>query len=187
MLVPWGAESALCGELDIIDERALRVCANAPGLTVEAIPEDWGNAVAEARRDLIQALASLDDESAGLWIEAMPVSAAVLRAAVRRQTIAGRFVPVIGGSAYRHIGAQSLVDAIVAFLPAPAEVPRVQAIEAPLAALAFKIVRHPQAGRLVYVRVYKGVLEKGTPLLNPRLGKTERSGRLLRVFADRRD
>jgi elongation factor G len=187
VLLPWGAESALCGQLDIIDERALRACADAPGFTVEAIPEDWRDAVAEARRDLIQALASLDDEIAGLWIESMPVSAAALRSAMRRQTIAGRFVPVIGGSAYRHIGVQSLVDAIVDFLPAPAEVPRVQAIKAPLAALAFKIVRHPQAGRLVYVRVYAGMLEKGTPLLNPRLGKTERCGRLLRVFADRRD
>ena len=115
------------------------------------------------------------------------MEAAILRAAIRRQTLAGRFIPVLGGSAYRHVGVQSLVDAIVDFLPAPDEVQRTNAIEAPLAALAFKVVRHPQAGRLVYVRVYAGQLEKGTPLFNPRLGRTERCGRLLRVFADRRD
>jgi len=188
VLLPWGAESALLGQLDVIEERALRTHADSPtGFTVEAIPTEWLPAVESARRDLIQALASLDDEIAELWIDSLPVPAQALRAAIRRQTLAGRFVPVIGGSAYKHIGVSALVDAIVDFLPAPEEVQRVNAIDAPLAALAFKIVRHPQAGRLVYVRVYSGTLQKGTPLLNPRLGKTERCGRLLRVFANRRD
>ncbi|WP_395745580.1 elongation factor G [Prosthecobacter sp.] len=188
VLLPWGAESALCGQLDIIEQRALRTNAASPtGFTVEDIPAECLSAVETARRDLIQALASLDDDIAALWIEDKPVSAQTLRAAVRRQTIAGRFVPVIGGSAYKHIGVSALVDAIVDFLPAPEEVQRTQAIEAPFAALAFKIVRHPQAGRLVYVRVYNGTLQKGALLLNPRLGKTERCGRLLRVFANRRD
>ena len=188
VLLPWGAESALCGQLDVIEERALRTNAESPvGFIVEAIPSEWLDVVSAARRDLIQALASLDDEIAELWIENQPVPAQVLRAAVRRQTIAGRFVPVIGGSAYRHIGVSALVDAIVDFLPAPAEVQRAKTIDAPLAAVAFKIVRHPQAGRLVYVRVYNGTLQKGMLLLNPRLGKTERCGRLLRVFANRRD
>lgn len=188
ILLPWGAEAGLCGQIDVIDERALRTSSDSPsGFTVEAIPEAWSDTADAARRDLIQALASLDDEIAALWIESLPVDAAVLRAAVRRQTLAGRFVPVIGGSAYRHIGVQSLMDAIVDFLPAPAEVERTRAIDARLAALAFKVVRHPQAGRLVYIRVYAGTLEKGRLLLNPRLGRTERCGRLLRVFADRRD
>ncbi len=188
VLLPWGAESALRGQIDIIDERALRTNAESPaGFIVEDVPAEWLSAVETARRELIEALASLDDEIAALWIEGQPVPAQVLRAAVRRQTIAGRFVPVIGGSAYKHIGVSALVDAIVDFLPAPSEVQRAEVSGAPLAALAFKVVRHPQAGRLVYVRVYAGTLQKGVPLLNPRLGKTERCGRLLRVFADRRD
>ncbi len=188
VVLPWGAESDLLGQIDVIDEVALHADASAPaGFTVEAIPDEWRAKVSAARADLVQALASLDEEIAQLWIEGQPVSAAVLRAAVRRQTIACQFVPVLGGSAYKHVGVQSLVDAVVDFLPAPAEVVRAQPIVAPLAALAFKVVRHPQAGRLVYVRVYSGTLEKGTPLFNPRLGKTERCGRLLRVFADRRD
>ncbi len=188
VLLPWGAESALRGQIDIIDEHALRTNAESPtGFIVEDIPAEWHYAVETARRELIEALASLDDEIAALWIEGQPVPAQALRAAVRRQTIAGQFVPVIGGSAYKHIGVSALVDAIVDFLPAPSEVQRAEVAESPLAALAFKVVRHPQAGRLVYVRVYAGMLQKGVPLLNPRLGKTERCGRLLRVFADRRD
>jgi len=188
VMLPWGAESTLVGQIDVIDERALRAATeSAPGFVVEDIPDELREATTLARRELIEALASLDDEIAALWIEGRPVPAHQLREAVRRQTIAGRFVPVIGGSAYKHIGVQSLVDAIVDFLPAPAEVQRVQSITAPFAALAFKVVRHPQAGRLVYVRVYAGTLEKGMSLLNPRLGRTERCGRLLRVFADRRD
>lgn len=188
VMLPWGVEHELLGQIDLFDERALRADATTPaGFIVEALPEDWRATAASARADLIQALASLDEEIAMLWIEGQTVSGQVLRAAVRRQTIAREFVPVLGGSAYKHVGVQSLVDAIVDFLPAPEEVRREHPIVAPLAALAFKVVRHAQAGRLVYVRVYAGRLEKGTPLFNPRLGKTERCGRLLRVFADRRD
>jgi elongation factor G len=166
---------------------ALIADASPGAFTVTTIPEGCRAVAATARRDLILTLAELDDEVAVLWLEDKPVSAAILKAAVRRQTIAGRFVPVIGGSAYRHIGVHGLVDSIVDYLPAPADVQRAQEAEAPLAALAFKVVRHPQAGRLVYVRVYHGTLEKGLSLVNPRSRKTERCGRLLRVFADRRD
>jgi elongation factor G len=188
VMLPWGAESDLLGQIDLIDMRALRADNAAPaGFVVEAVPQDWRDAAETARRALIQAVADLDDEIGTLWLEEQPVPALSLREAVRRQTIAGRLVPVIGGSAYKHIGVQSLVDAVVDFLPAPEEVRRETPITSPLAALAFKVVRHPQAGRLVYVRVYNGSLEKGLTLVNPRLGKTERCGRLLRVFADRRD
>lgn len=188
VVLPWGSESTLAGQIDIIDQRSIKADAtSAKGYTTEPVPTDWQEAVLYARTDLINALASLDDEIAVLWMEDKAVPAQVLREAVRRQTLAGRFIPVIGGSAYRHIGVQTLVDAVVDFLPAPADVQRTQTIDAPLAALAFKVVRHPQAGRLVYVRVYAGTLEKGTALFNPRLGKSERCGRLLRVFADRRD
>jgi len=188
VMLPWGAEAALGGLIDLIDECALRAHPDSEaGFVVEAVPDALGDIVNAARRDLIQAVADLDDEVATLWLEDRPVPAMTLRAAVRRLTIDGKIIPVIGGSAYKHIGVQALVDAVVDFLPAPAEVRRERPIEAPLAALAFKVVRHPQAGRLVYVRVYAGRLEKGLTLVNPRLGKNERCGRLLRVFADRRD
>ncbi|RYD29888.1 MAG: elongation factor G, partial [Verrucomicrobiaceae bacterium] len=148
---------------------------------------EWRGTATPARGRLVQAMAELDDEVAALWLDNQRVDAETLRAAIRRQTLAGRFVPVLGGSAHRHIGIGTLVDAVVDFLPSPGEGRNARVIEAPLAALAFKVVRHPQAGRLVYVRVYTGTLEKGMRLHNPRTGKAARCGRLLRVFADRRD
>lgn len=189
VLLPLGAEAELRGQLDVIHERALvSQPSGASGYVIEPVPPLHVEEVREARRALVSALADLDDEVAALWLEDAEVPAAVLMAAVRRQTLAGRLVPVIGGSAYRHIGVQRLVDAVVDYLPAPEEVTgRLPVEDAPLAALAFKVVRHPQAGRLVYVRVYAGNLEKSQMLMNPRTRKTERCGRLLRMFADRRD
>lgn len=190
VLLPMGAEAELCGQIDVINERAL---VSRPdrlsGYAVEEVPEQWRDAASAARRDLIHALASLDDEIAMLWMEEKPMTAEVLKAALRRQTIAGHIVPVIGGSAYRHVGVQALVDAVLDYLPAPADVHARKLADAgvPLAALAFKVVRHPQAGRLVYVRVYSGTLQKSQVIVNARTKKTERCGRLLRVFADRRD
>ncbi len=190
VLLPMGSEGDLHGQIDVIDQRALVTRQDGTsGYAVEAIPEAWRDAALAARVDLINALASLDDEIATLWIDEKPITSELIKHALRRQTIAGRIVPVIGGSAYRHIGVQPLVDAVLDYLPSPAEVQaqRLNEAPAPLAALAFKVVRHPQAGRLVYVRVYEGTLSKGQVLFNPRTKKTERCGRLLRVFADRRD
>src|SRR5204862_8279605 len=108
-----------------------------------------------------------------------------------------RFVTVIGGSAYRFKGVPGLIDAIVEYLPSPADIAAVhshdglQSLAAdpagPTAALAFKLTHHPQAGRLVYLRVYSGTLAKGTTVFNPRTGKSERIGRLVRIIADRRE
>jgi elongation factor G len=127
-----------------------------------------------------------------LWLDGRPVSAAVLKAAMRRATIANRFVPVAGGSAYKWKGVQPLLDAIVDYLPSPVDLPRIEGRDATnkdeaLAALVFKVVHDGQSGRLAYVRVYTGSLMKGDTLLNPRTGKHERVGRLLRIIADRRE
>jgi len=188
ILLPLGAEGELRGQLDVINQCAIISRPDTTvGYAMEAVPEGMRDMLATARLDLINALASLDDEIAALWMDEKPISTELLKAALRRQTIAGRIVPVIGGSAYRHIGVHSLVDAVVDYLPSPVDVQRLKDASVPLAALAFKVVRHPQAGRLVYVRVYTGALLKGQALVNPRTGKTERCGRLLRVFADRRD
>jgi elongation factor G len=125
----------------------------------------------------------------------------ILKAAVRRATITNRFVPVVGGSAYKFVGIQPLLDAIVDYLPAPADLPAVETHQldgeqpllmtaeetAPLAALAFKIATDPTTGRLVMVRLYSGTLRKGDRVLNPRTRKEDRIGRLVRVHADRRE
>lgn len=188
VLLPLGSESELHGQLDVINEVSLlRGETPESRPIISTVPDALKDTVQKARQNLIEALASLDDQIAALWIEGSPVSAKDLASAIRRQTIAGTFIPVICGSAYRHVGVHSLMDAIIDYLPSPAETKQVITNNAPLAALAFKVVRHPQAGRLVYVRVYSGTIQKGLVMFNPRTGKTERCNRVLRVFADRRD
>lgn len=190
IVLPDGNESELRGQLDVIHQRALVTQPGSPpSQSVEALTEAQQERVQIARANLVEALASLDDEVAALWLEGHEVPSLVLQQAVRRQTLAGRFLPVLGGSAYRHVGVTSLLNAVVDYLPSPVDMAALRPVpaEVPVAALAFKVVRHPQAGRLVYVRVYSGSLHKGMELYNPRTHKTERLGRLLRLFADRRD
>jgi elongation factor G len=202
VLWPLGSEDALRGQLDIVNERALLFGENAgDGYSVELVPPESRDLVNHWRTRLVVNIAELDEEVAALWLENRPVPADVLKRAIRRAVIANRFVPVVGGSAYKFIGVQPLLDAVVDYLPSPVELPPLEAhslagtemitIEAeesaPLAALAFKLVSDPTAGRLVMLRVYSGTLRKGDRVLNPRTGREARIGRLVRVHADRRE
>jgi elongation factor G len=202
VLIPWGRESELRGQIDVINGRAFRFTGDgADGYAIEDVPPEWREAAARARDDLVREVADLDDEVAALWLEDRPVSALVLKAAIRRVTVTNRFVPIVGGSAYRHCGVQPLLDAVIDYLPSPLDRPAVSAHlgdnnevvklrpddEAPPIGLAFKVVHDAQAGRLVFVRVYTGSLRKSDTIINPRTNRRERLGRLLRVFADRRD
>jgi elongation factor G len=202
VLWPLGSEDKLAGQLDIINEVALLFReGRAGGYAIEDVPPEARALVASQRAQLVSRMADVDDQVAALWLENRPVSALVLKAAVRRATVANRFVPVIGGSAYKFIGVQPLLDAIVDYLPGPADLPAVEAHSldgterviasadenGPLAALAFKIATDPTTGRLVMVRAYSGTLRKGDRVLNPRTGREDRIGRLVRVHADRRE
>ncbi len=201
VLPPLGSEDQLRGQLDVVNERAL-VFANGKdgGYHIEEVSPELRDTVARMRRDLVAALAELDDAVAALFIENQPVPASVLKAAIRRQTMTNRFVPVIGGSAYKFKGVQPLIDAIVDYLPSPLDLPAIRShgeneaevlVHAddaePLAALAFKVATDKQAGRLVYLRVYSGSLRKGDTVYVPRTGKRERIGRLLRLHANKRE
>lgn len=196
VLLPWGSESSLEGQLDVVNRKALRYSRSlAGGYAVESLPQQLTEEVERVREELTARLAELDDEVAVFWLENLPVSAEVLQNAIRRQTLRGRFVPVIGGSAYKFVGVQSLMDAVVQYLPSPADLPPVAAgdervghdADGSLAALAFKQVNDKLTGRLVFVRVYRGRLRKGDAVWNPRTRGTERIGRLVRVIADRRE
>jgi elongation factor G len=202
VLWPLGSEDKLAGQLDIINEVAILFReGRAGGYAIEDVPPEARALVASQRAELVSRIAELDDEVAALWLQNQPVSALLLKAAIRRVTIANRFVPVVGGSAYKFVGVQPLLDAIVDYLPGPADLPAVEthgldgmeritvAAEdaGPLAALAFKIATDPTTGRLVMVRVYSGTLRKGDRVLNPRTGREDRIGRLVRVHADRRE
>ena len=202
VLWPLGSEGDLRGQLDLINERALITIEGRSGdYAVADVPPDSLNLVRTQRAELVSRLAEVDEEIAELWLDNKPIASGQLRAAIRRATIANRFVPVVGGSAYKFMGIQPLLDAVVDYLPSPVDVQQVTAHtldgestvdvsadeSAPLAALAFKIATDQTAGRLVMVRLYAGTLRKGDRVLNPRTRQTGRIGRLVRVHADRRE
>lgn len=201
VLWPLGSEDQLQGQLDLINEVALLFReGRSGGYTVEDVPPEFRALVAQQRAGLVARIAECDDEVAELWLQNQTIPARLLKAAIRRATIANRFVPVIGGSAYKFVGIQPLLDAVVDYLPSPldlppvethaldgAPVPIVAAEAATLAAMAFKIATDPTTGRMVMVRLYSGGLHKGDRVLNPRTRREDRVGRLVRVHADRRE
>ncbi len=207
VLIPLGKEDYLTGQLDVINKVALIYTDNeALGSTVavQPIPEEYKAAVDEAYEGLVGAIADLDDEVGMLFLEEQPIPASVLKAAIRRQTIANKFVPVVGGSAFKHRGVQGLVDAVVDYLPSPIDIPPATGHNpdnpesdevipvpsddnAPFCSLAFKLWSDPFVGKLVFFRVYSGKLSKGDNVINPRTGKRERISRLIQIQADKRE
>jgi elongation factor G len=199
---PLGSESSLRGQLDLINEVAL-ICreGNSGGYTVEDVPPEFKKLVTDQRAELVSRVAEHDDALAALWLVNEIVSPQLLKAAVRRVTLANQFVPVVGGSAYKFVGVQPLLDTIVDYLPSPADIPPIRAhttdgsdvIEVTaddagaLAGLAFKIATDSTKGRLVMVRLYSGTLRKGDRIQNPRTRQSARIGRLVRVHADRHE
>src|SRR5262249_14603329 len=145
---------------------------------VASIPRELRKPVESARTELIARIADVDDEVAALYLSNQHVPSATMKAAIRRATIANRFVPVIAGSAYQHVGIQPLLDAIVDYLPSPMDTKSVTAhidgdecsidinSSAPSAALVFKVVHDEQGRRTVFIRNYTGVLRKGDRVLN---------------------
>jgi elongation factor G len=202
VLWPLGEGETMRGQLDVINERAILFAAEQPGVySVEDVPPEAREFVADQRARLVARIAEIDDEIAELWLDGRRVPAMALKRAIRRATIANRFAPVAGGSAHKFKGVQPLLDAIVDYLPSPADLPEFEARAAdggaavrlradddgPLAALAFKVARDSQAGRWVFARVYSGTIRKGDMALNPRTGKSERIARIARVVANRRE
>jgi len=200
--IPVGAEKQFRGVIDLIAEQAILYTeAEDPKMEISAIPAEMADEVARRREQMIERLADADDEVAERYLEGGDLSPEFLRAALRKATLARQVVPVLCGSALRNKGIRPLLDAVVDYLPAPTEVPAVQGrsleteeevtcpvdANAPLAALAFKVNTDPYIGRLVYVRVYSGVLRNGDAILNASTGKQERVGRLVRMYADRRE
>ena len=198
VLLPWGSESQLFGQLDVVEDRAYAF-SKTGSLSVVPIPDELREAVQSARAELIARIADVDDEVAALYLANQRVPSANLKAGIRRATIANQFIPVIAGSAYQHVGLQPLLDAIVDYLPGPLDTKVIPAhihgAECSIdikssdssAALVFKVVHDEQGRRTVFLRNYTGILRKGDRVLNVRTGRQERVGRLLQLFADRRE
>jgi len=199
--LPLGIEATYEGVIDLVENRAWSFDGSLDSEPLEvAIPEVEQLKCHEFRQVLIEKLAELDDQILTAYLDGHSITAAELKGALRRVTLANRAVPVLCGSALRNKGMQPLLDAIVDYLPSPLDMPPVQAVnirgaevdrladdEAPFTALAFKVVSDPFVGRLVYFRVYSGRVHAGAQVYNSAREKKERIGRLLLMHANRRE
>ncbi len=207
--LPIGAEANFIGVVDLIGMRALTWHGETTigeDYTVEEIPADLLEKAAAAREELISALADADDDFAELWLEkgdsGEHVTEAEIKAGIRRAVLAGTGNAVLCGSAYKNKGVQPLLDAVIDYLPTPLDVPAIDGFkpgdesvklvrhpntDEPMSALAFKIAADPHLGRLIFIRVYSGVLTSGSQVLNATKGKKERIGKIYQMHANKRE
>ncbi len=199
--LPMGAESDFAGVIDLVEMKAIR-WLNPEGteMVVEEIPAQWKDKAEEAREDMIEKIAEVDDEIMEMYLEGEEPSVEQIHAALRRITIAGLGTPVFCGSAKMNLGIQPLLDGIVRYLPSPLDLPPVKGFDksgneiqvqptenAPFVAYAFKIQTDPYVGKLTFLRVYSGKLEKGSYVINTTKGVKERVSRLIFLHADKRE
>jgi elongation factor G len=202
--LPIGQAESFVGVVDLLRMVSLRWDEDASGTKVVEgpVPEHLAGAADKAREALIDALSLEDEAIADAFLEGRPLPVETLLAAARKATIGERIVPVFCGAAFKNKGVQPLLDAVVALLPSPPELPAVEgrdpadetrverrkaSVEEPFCGLAFKIASDPFVGSLTYVRVYSGRVGAGEVALNPRTGKRERIGRLLQMHANKRE
>jgi len=186
--LPIGAESEFRGVVDLLTQRALVWTSDEAGARyqVEPVPPEMAEQVQAWRARLIETAVEQDDAALDAYLKGEDVPLDVLRACLRRGTVGGAFVPVLAGSAFKNKGVEPLLDAIVAYLPAPEDrAPGHAAADAPLSALAFKVVTD-EHGSMVFVRVYEGRLRAGDQIFNANTGHKERVGRLYEVHAAKR-
>ncbi len=198
--MPIGREDNLRGVIDLVRMQALSSDTEG-NVEASAIPDELLAEANERRDHMVAALADVDDEIALLYIENEPVDAETFDRALRQATIAGRAIPVLCGSSLKHVGVVPLLDAVLAYLPSPLDVPSITGQSAidgepvvceaddlePLAALVFKVSTDPYVGKLSFFRVYSGVITRGAEVTNANTGETARVGRLVRMHADRRE
>jgi elongation factor G len=200
--IPIGAEDGFRGIVDLVGMQAMMFEVEGLGaeFSIRAIPAEIGEEARAARERLIESLGDFDEGIAKKYLEGEAVSREEILAALRRQTLSMKVVPVCCGAAFKNKGIQPLLDAVVDFLPSPADLPpvagkgkkdaevlRVASDDEPFAALAFKIVTDPYVGQLTYFRVYSGVLNAGSYIFNATKKKRERIGRILKMHANKRE
>ena len=200
--LPIGAEDTFKGIIDLVEMDAdVYYDELGKDMRVEPIPEDMMELAQEYRTKLLDACADIDEEIMMLVLEEQEVPQDMIRRAIRKGTIDNVMVPVVCGTSYRNKGVQKLLDAIVDYMPSPVDIPAIKGIDpdteeederhaddnAPFSALAFKISTDPFVGRLSFVRVYSGVLNTGTTVLNSTKKQKERIGRILQMHANHRE
>jgi elongation factor G len=204
--LPIGAEGGFRGIVDLVANNAI-VYDDELGTQVRIteIPQEMAAEAAAAREHLLEEVSHYDDELVELILEEKEIPEERLKEAIRKATLEIKLTPVLCGSSFKNKGVQALLDAVIAYLPSPLEVPPVEGIEPvkgdedgrpavrhaddsePFAALAFKIMADPYVGKLTYFRVYSGTLQAGGRVLNVSTGRTERVGRILMMHANHRE
>jgi elongation factor G len=200
---PIGAEDKFQGVVDLITMRAIIYSAEDKGAEPDIIdiPADIRAEAEAARERMVEAVANADDEIAEKYLGGEEITEDEIRAALRRETIALKLVPVVAGTAFKNKGVQPLLDAVIDYLPSPLDVPAVIGVnpktgedeerpadpKAPFAGLVFKIMADKHIGQLSFVRIYSGTLKSGSYTLNSTRGSRERVGRIMRMHANKRE
>ncbi len=200
--LPIGSEDTFKGIIDLVEMDAdIYYDELGKDMRVEEIPADMLELAQEYRTKLVDACADLNDEIMELALEEKPVPQDLIRKTIRQATIDNKMVPVTCGTSYKNKGVQKLLDAIVDFMPSPVDIPAIDGVNpdtgeedvrhaddnAPFSGLAFKIATDPFVGRLSFVRVYSGILNTGTSVLNSTKHQRERIGRILQMHANHRE
>ena len=200
--LPIGSEDTFKGIIDLVEMDAdIYYDELGKDMRVEEIPEDMLELAQEYRTKLVDACADLNDEIMELALEEKPVPQDLIRKTIRQATIDNKMVPVVCGTSYKNKGVQKLLDAIVDYMPSPVDIPAIDGVNpdtgeedvrhaddnAPFSGLAFKIATDPFVGRLSFVRVYSGVLNTGTSVLNSTKHQRERIGRIMQMHANHRE
>ena len=202
--VPMGAEDNFWGVIDLVTMTAWDFKPDDKGMTypeaMDEIPAEFAEIAAEKREELVDAAANYDDDLMMMALEGEEIPVEMLKAAIRKGTLANELNPVLVGSAYKNKGVQELLDAVVDYLPSPLDVPAVEGVnpktgetetreasaDEPFAALAFKIATDPFVGKLTFFRVYSGHVDAGSYVMNATSGNRERFGRILEMNANDR-
>jgi len=203
--IPIGSEENLTGMIDVVNQKAL---IHDPSddfgskIDVEELEGDLKETAETAYQELLEAVGDRDEEVMGMLLEDKTPDATQLKQAIRRLTVAGEIVPVLGGSAFKNKGVQPMVDAVIDYLPSPLDVDVQSGADpddetkitefpaddnAPFCSLAFKLWTDPFAGKLVFFRVYSGQISKGDTMYNPRTRKKERVNRIMMIQADKQE
>ncbi len=199
--IPIGAESEFKGMVDLISNHAIVTYDDlGKDVRIEEIPADLADQAEEYRMAMIEAIAETDETLMEKYLEGEEITEEEIHAALRKATIANEIVPCICGSSYKNKGVQEMINGVVAYLPSPLDIPAIQgqtlegeedsraASDAePMSALAFKIATDPFVGKLAFTRIYSGVMNSGSYVLNSTKGKKERIGRLVKMHANTRE
>ncbi len=198
--IPMGAEDTFTGIIDLFEMEAYTYNDDkGDNITIGEIPEEFLEDAELYRAEMIEKICDLDDDLTMMYLEGIEPTADEMKAALRKATCECRAVPVVCGSAYKNKGIQKMIDAVVEYMPSPLDIPPIKGVdpdgnevvrhssdEEPFAALAFKIMTDPYVGKLAFFRVYSGIANSGSYVLNATKDKKERLGRVLQMHANKR-